>query len=82
MKFEQDIDLIEALASIYPGSKRNTLRKMLTTGRVTVDGTIIHKAKHLVTAGSTVAVSNKDIAAPEFTPSGAKKETFSNQNYF
>ena len=74
MKFEQDIDLIEALASIYPGSKRNTLRKMLTTGRVTVDGTIIHKAKHLVIAGSTVAVSNKDIAAQNSPPPAPKKK--------
>ena len=45
MKFEQDIELIEALALIYPNSKRNTLRKMLTSGRVMVEGVIIHKAK-------------------------------------
>ena len=63
MKFEQDIELIEALASIYPNSKRNTLRKMLTSGRVMVEGEIVHKAKHLVSAGSDVTISDKQTAA-------------------
>ena len=59
MKFEQDIELIEAVALQFPNSKRNTLRKMLTAGRVLVDGKPIHKAKHIVNAGSTVTISDK-----------------------
>ena len=63
MKVEQETELIEALASIHPNSKRNTLRKMLTAGRVTVDEKIIHKAKHLVKPGSTITISDKQTAA-------------------
>ena len=76
MKFEQDIELIEALASIYPNSKRNTLRKMLTSGRVMVEGEIIHKAKHLVSAGSSVTISDKQTAAKN-SPAPAPKRQHS-----
>ena len=51
MQFNQDTELIEALAAMYPNSKRNTLRKMLTSGRVTVDGKVVHKAKFIVEKG-------------------------------
>ena len=54
MEFNQDIELIEALAAMYPNSKRNTLRKMLTSGRVTVDGGVVHKAKFIVEKGKQV----------------------------
>ena len=76
MKFERDIELIEALASIYPNSKRNTLRKMLTSGRVMVEGEIIHKAKHLVSAGSSVMISDKQTAAKN-SPAPAPKRQHS-----
>ena len=42
MIVKEEIDLIEALQSMYPQSKRNTLRKMLTQGRVLVDGEITY----------------------------------------
>lgn len=74
MKVEQDTELIEALAKIYPGSKRNTLRKMLTAGRVMVNEEIIHKAKYIVEAGSTVTVSDKDAAAEASPPPQPKKQ--------
>lgn len=74
MKFEQDIELIEALASIYPNSKRNTLRRMLTSGRVMVEGEIVHKAKHLVNAGSSVTVSDKETAAKNSPAPAPKKQ--------
>ena len=74
MKFEQDIELIEALASIYPNSKRNTLRKMLTSGRVMVEGHIVHKAKHLVSAGSSVTISDKQTAAKNSPAPTPKKQ--------
>ena len=74
MKVEQDTELIEALAIIYPESKRNTLRKMLTAGRVMVNEEIIHKAKHIVEAGSTVIVSDKEAAAETSPPPQPKKQ--------
>ena len=73
MKFEQDIELIEAVALQFPNSKRNTLRKMLTAGRVLVDGKPIHKAKHIVNAGSTVTISDKESAAKNTPPPMPKK---------
>ena len=74
MKVEQETELIEALASIHPNSKRNTLRKMLTAGRVTVDGKIIHKAKHLVKPGSTITISDKQTAAVNSPAPAPKKK--------
>ena len=74
MKVEQETELIEALASIHPNSKRNTLRKMLTAGRVTVDGKIIHKAKHLVKPGSTITISDKQKAAVNSPAPAPKKK--------
>ena len=73
MKFEQEIELIEAVALQFPNSKRNTLRKMLTAGRVLVDGKPIHKAKHIVNAGSTVTISDKESAAKNTPPPMPKK---------
>ena len=74
MKVEQETELIEALASIHPNSKRNTLRKMLTAGRVTVDGKFIHKAKHLVKPGSTITISDKQTAAVNSPAPAPKKK--------
>ena len=76
MKFDHDIELIEALTSIYPNSKRNTLRKMLTSGRVMVEGEIVHKAKQMVSAGSSVTVSDKQTAAKN-SPAPAPKKRHS-----
>lgn len=73
MKFEQDIELIEALAAHFPNSKRNTLRKMLTGGRALVDGKVVHKAKHIVEAGSVVTVSGREDAAIISPPPVPKK---------
>jgi len=74
MKVEQETELIEALALIFPNSKRNTLRKMLTSGRVMVDGKIIHKAKHLVNPGATIKISDKQTAAVNSPAPAPKKQ--------
>ena len=74
MKFNQDIELIEALATMYPDSKRNTLRKMLTSGRVTVDGKVVHKAKFIVEKGRSVIVSDRETAAISSPPPAPKKK--------
>ena len=73
MEFNQDIELIEALAAMYPNSKRNTLRKMLTSGRVTVDGKVVHKAKFIVEKGKISAVSDRETAAISSPPPAPKK---------
>jgi 23S rRNA pseudouridine1911/1915/1917 synthase len=73
MKFKQDMELIEALAAHFPNSKRNTLRKMLTEGRALVDGNAVHKAKHLVEAGSSVTISDRENAAISSPPPVPKK---------
>ncbi len=73
MEFNQDIELIEALAAMYPNSKRNTLRKMLTSGRVTVDGEVVHKAKFIVEKGKQVSVSDRETAPISSPPPAPKK---------
>ena len=73
MQFNQDTELIEALAAMYPNSKRNTLRKMLTSGRVSVDGKVVHKAKFIVEKGRPVVVSDRGTAAISSPPPAPKK---------
>ena len=73
MEFNQDIELIEALGEMYPNSKRNTLRKMLTSGRVSVDGEIIHKAKFILKKGKKVIVSDRESAAISSPPPSPRK---------
>jgi len=68
MKFEKEIELIEALSAHFPKSKRNTLRKMLTEGRALVDGKVVHKAKHIVPAGSSVTIADREQAAISSPP--------------
>ena len=74
MKFEEEIDLLEAVQKMLPSSKRNTLRRMLTEGRIRVDGKIIHKARHTVSIGSEVSVTDRSIAAEEAPPPQPKKK--------
>ena len=74
MRAEKEITLLEALCGIYPNSKKNTLRKMLTEGRVSVDGKIIHKAKFAVKPGSEIVVSDKETAAKLSPPPTPKKQ--------
>jgi 23S rRNA pseudouridine1911/1915/1917 synthase len=73
MKFKQDIELIEALAAHFPNSKRNTLRKMLTEGRVLVDGNVVYKAKTILEAGNSVTISDREKAAISSPPPVPKK---------
>ena len=74
MKFEKEIELLEALSLMHPNSKRNTLRKMLTTGRVMVDGNIIHKAKFLVPNGANISISDKETASKYSPPPVVKQQ--------
>lgn len=74
MKFQEDTELLEAISIIYPNSKRNTLRKMLTSGRVQVNNKVIHKAKFIVLKGDTVTVLDKERAIKTSPPPNVKKQ--------
>jgi len=74
MKFEEEIDLLEAAQKMLPASKRNTLRRMLTEGRIRVDGKIVHKARYIVPIGSDVSVTDRLIAAEDAPPPQPKKK--------
>ena len=59
MKVEQNTPLIEVLSVMFDKSSRRTIRRMLTDGRVLVDGEIIHKAQFEVEAGKIVEIVSK-----------------------
>lgn len=46
--------LLEVLSRIHPDAKRNSLRKMIDHGRVTIDGAKASRAKEIVAQGSVV----------------------------
>lgn len=51
--------LLETVALLYPNTTRAKIRKMLTEGRVLVDGTVQHKAKHPLEPGQTIEVTDR-----------------------
>ena len=56
---EEPMLLIEAIAELYPNTTRAKIRRMLTEGRVLVEGQVEHKAKHPVEGGQTVEVTDR-----------------------
>ena len=60
--------LLDVLRSLYPSSSGSTLRKMLTQGRVVVDGEVEHRAKHPVDSGSKVNVLDRPAAFDKTPP--------------
>ena len=67
MKYSSDeeSDLLTFLVKLFPQSSRSTLRKMLTSGRVIVDGKICNRAKHEVVVGTNIEILDKVKAAEE-----------------
>ncbi len=67
MKYSSDeeSDLLTILVKLFPQSSRSTLRKMLTSGRVIVDGKICNRAKHEVVVGTNIEILDKVKAAEE-----------------
>lgn len=53
--------LIEALAALFPESSRTTLRQMLQTGRVRVNGEVEKNAKRDLDADDTIDVAEKAV---------------------
>ena len=51
--------LLDALASLYPDSSKTTLRQMLQTGRVLVNGGVEKNARRALEESDTVAVTGK-----------------------
>ena len=62
---EEDAFLIDILSLLHPEAKRNSLRRMIDHGRVTVDGGEASRAKQEVPAGSTVeTLSRTEVEGP------------------
>jgi len=66
--------LIDAIQKSFPNSSRNTLRKMLTGGRVLVNGKPIYKASHLVESDDEIEITDKILAAKTSPPPIPKKK--------
>ena len=68
--------LLDILSERFPNSKRNTLRKMLTEGRVLVDGEVCHQASKEIDDISTVSIIDRKAATslnPKPQPKRVKK---------
>ena len=62
---EEDAFLIDILSLLHPEAKRNSLRRMIDHGRVTVDGSKASRAKQEVATGSTVEpLSRTEVEGP------------------
>ena len=76
MKFnvEEEMILLSALQLMYPESTKTKLRKMLTEGRVLVDGMPVYKAKELLSKGNFVTVINRSEAIVKSPPPEPRKQ--------
>ena len=79
MKFKVDnpANLLDALTHFMPNTSRTKLRKMLTEGRIHVDGTPEHKAKKELEIGSQIEILSR-VKALETTPAPVLKQKKSN----
>src|SRR5438309_7119331 len=59
MMNDEQRTLLDALKALYPDSSTTTLRKMLQSGRVRVNGEVEKDAKRIVEAGEVVDVAQK-----------------------
>lgn len=75
MKVEKNTPLLEILSLMFENSSRRKIRKMLTDGRVLVDGVIVHKAQLEVEAGQTVEMVSKAKALEDNPPPKASKKS-------
>jgi len=67
--------LLDVLAIMMPNTSKTKLRKMLTEGRIHVDGTTIHKARSQVEKGSVVEILSKKKAFEATPPPPSKKKS-------
>ena len=66
--------LIDILSKSFPNSSKNKIRKMLTEGRISVNGEIEHKAKRPLKKSDSVEILDKTISR-ELTPPPKQKPT-------
>ena len=71
---ESEQNLIETLSKSFPNSSKNKIRKMLTEGRISVNGEIEHKAKRSLKESDIVEILDKTISR-ELTPPPKQKPT-------
>jgi len=62
---EEEGNLLELLVKLFPQSTKATLRKMLTSGRVIVDGKVCYRAKHEIVVGNNIEILDKAKAIEE-----------------
>jgi 23S rRNA pseudouridine1911/1915/1917 synthase len=74
MKVEENTSLLEILSVMFENSSRRKIRKMLTEGRILVDGVVVHKAQFKVEAGQIVEMIGKTKAIQETPPPLLKKK--------
>ncbi|MDA8759156.1 RluA family pseudouridine synthase [Candidatus Poseidonia alphae] len=68
----EDTALLDVLKNQYPQSSSAKLRKMLTQGRVTVNGEVEHRAKETVVKGTMVLVLDRPAAFDKTPPPTVK----------
>ena len=69
---EEDSFLLPTLALMFPQSTKTKLRKMLTGGRVLVNGTPVYKAKELLVSGDEIHIINHADAVKKSPPQSQK----------
>ena len=76
MKFnvEEESFLLPRLVLMFPKSTKTKLRKMLTGGRVLVNGIPVYKAKELLFSGDEVQIINHADAIKKSPPPKSKKQ--------
>ena len=74
---ENATNLLDALTECMPNTSRSKLRKMLTEGRIHVDGAPEHKAKKELEIGSQIEILSR-VKALETTPAPVSKQKKSN----
>jgi len=75
MKVEKNTPLLEHLSIMFENTSRRKIRKMLTDGRILVDGVVVHKAQLEVEVGQIVEMIGKSKAIQETPPPRAKKKS-------
>lgn len=60
--------LLDWLVERYPDAKRQTLKRMVESGRVSIGGRVARKLKQPVEEGEVVAVSDKPLQSDEVRP--------------
>ena len=71
---EDELILLAVLELMYPQSTKTKLRKMLTEGRVLVEGEPVYKAKKQLAKGNLVSVINRSEAMIKSPPPEARKQ--------